>query len=65
MDKFIVMEEEKQILGKFSTQEAAEAARLEYCRMMADDNNSQLFRVYMERTLVVKDPEEKEIGRIA
>ena len=64
MDKFVVMEKEKQILGKFSTQEAAEAARLEYC-MMAGDNESQLFRMHMERTLVVKDPEEKEIGRIA
>ena len=59
MDKFVVMEKEKQILGMFSTQEAAEAARLKYC-MMASDNESQLFRMHMERTLVVKDPEKKK-----
>ena len=64
MSKFVVTEEGEQVLGKFSTQEAAEVARLEYCRMMARDNNSQLFRKFMEGTLVVKDPEKKKAQMI-
>ena len=64
MEQFMVMERENQILGKFFTQEAAEAARLEYCKITAGDR-PLVFVECMERTLVVKYPEEKEIGRIA
>lgn len=54
MDQFVVMERGNQILGKFSTQEAAEAARLEYCKIAAakKDNNSLVFRERMEETFV-------------
>lgn len=52
MDEFVVMEEEKQILGMFSTREAAEAARLEYCKIMAKDNSLN-FMQRMERTFVL------------
>ena len=52
MDQFVVMERGNQILGKFSTQEAAEAARLEYCRITAD-SNALVFRECMERTSVL------------
>lgn len=52
MDKFVVMEEEKQILGMFSTREAAEAARLEYCKITAKDNSLN-FMQRMERTFVL------------
>lgn len=64
MEQFVVIERENQILGKFPTQEAAEAARLEYCKITAG-NSPLTFKECMERTLAVKDPEEKEIGRIA
>ena len=58
MSKFVVMDGKDQILGKFSTREAAEAARLEYCRMIAG-NSSELFKKNMEGTLVVNDPKKK------
>ena len=64
MSEFVVMEGEGQILGKFSTRDAAEAARLEYCRIIAHED-SGLFKEFMESTLVANDPKKKEIGRIA
>ena len=65
MSEFVIMEEEDQILGKFSTRDAAEAARLEYCSMIAAHKDSELFKKFMESTLVANDPKKKEIGRIA
>lgn len=64
MSEFVIMEGEDQILGKFSTRDAAEAARLEYCRMIARESSGH-FKRFMESTLVVNDPKKKEIGRIA
>lgn len=60
MGEFVVMEGEDQILGKFSTRDAAEAARLEYCRMIAKDKDSELFKKFMEITLVVNDPKKRK-----
>ena len=58
MSKFVVMDGKDRILGKFSTCEAAEAARLEYGRIIAHDDPG-LFKKFMERTLVVDDPKKK------
>ena len=51
MDQFVVTERGNQILGKCFTREAAEAARLEYCKITAK-NNAMVFKERMEETFV-------------